>query len=75
MDGEPHERREDVIRRLKAGFANLPRSRVLSEELIAERREEATRETAEEERAIEAAEAQIDRGEGLSFREAFGEEL
>ena len=75
MDGEPHERREDVIRGLKCGFADVPASRVLSEELIAERREEAAREIAEEERAIGAAEAQIDRGKGLSFREAFGEDL
>ena len=35
------ERREDVVRRLKDRFAHVPAERVLSEELIAERREEA----------------------------------
>jgi AbrB family looped-hinge helix DNA binding protein len=35
------ERREDVVRRLKGRFAHVPVGRMLSEELIAERREEA----------------------------------
>jgi len=35
------ERREDVVRRLKARFSHVPAGRVLSEELIFERREEA----------------------------------
>jgi AbrB family looped-hinge helix DNA binding protein len=35
------ERREDVVRRLKGRFAHVPADRVLSEELISERREEA----------------------------------
>jgi len=35
------ERREDVVRRLKGPFAHVPAGRVLSEELICERREEA----------------------------------
>lgn len=35
------ERREEVVRRLRASFANVAPGRVLSEELIAERREEA----------------------------------
>lgn len=35
------ERREDVVRRLKGRFAHIPADRVLSEELIVERREEA----------------------------------
>jgi AbrB family looped-hinge helix DNA binding protein len=35
------ERREDVVRRLKGHFAHVPAGRMLSEELIAERREEA----------------------------------
>ena len=35
------ERREDVVRRLKGRFAHVPAGRLLSEELIAERREEA----------------------------------
>ena len=79
-----------MVRRLKGDFAHVPPSRILSEELIAERREEAKAEDAdagttgglersrtpsEVERMIVAAEAQIDRGEGLSFREAFGEDL
>src|ERR687890_626694 len=34
-------RREDVVRRLKGRFAHVPADRVLSEELIVERREEA----------------------------------
>lgn len=35
------ERREDVVRRLRSRFGNVPAGRVLSEELISERREEA----------------------------------
>ena len=35
------ERREDVVRRLKGRFASVPAGRLLSEELIVERREEA----------------------------------
>ena len=35
------ERREDVVRRLKGRFAHIPADRVLSKELIVERREEA----------------------------------
>jgi AbrB family looped-hinge helix DNA binding protein len=35
------ERREDVVRRLKGRFVHVPSDRVLSEELIGERREEA----------------------------------
>jgi AbrB family looped-hinge helix DNA binding protein len=35
------ERREDVVRRLKGRFSHVPAGRMLSEELIAERREEA----------------------------------
>jgi AbrB family looped-hinge helix DNA binding protein len=38
------ERREDVVRRLRSRFRNIPAERVLSEELISERREEAARE-------------------------------
>ena len=49
MDGDPHERREDAVGRLKGAFADVPESRVLSEELIRERREEAERDLAEEE--------------------------
>lgn len=90
MGGDFHTRREDVFRRLKGDFAHVPASRALSDELIRERREEAKAEDAgagasggpershtpsEVERMIEDAEAQIDRGEGLSFREAFGEDL
>src|ERR687894_628976 len=35
------ERREDVVRRLKNRFSHVPAGRMLSEELIVERREEA----------------------------------
>ena len=35
------ERREDTVRRLKGRFAHVPAGRLLSEELIVERREEA----------------------------------
>lgn len=38
------ERREDVARRLRESFASVAPGRLLSEELIAERREEARRE-------------------------------
>lgn len=41
------ERREDVVRRLRERFADVAPGRLLSEELISERREEARRETAE----------------------------
>ena len=41
------ERREDVVRRLRGRFAGVAPGRSLSEELIAERREDAARETAE----------------------------
>lgn len=44
------ERREDVIRRLRSRFGNVPTDRVLSEELIYERREEAKLEAAREAR-------------------------
>ncbi|MEJ7842837.1 MAG: AbrB/MazE/SpoVT family DNA-binding domain-containing protein [Rubrobacter sp.] len=47
------ERREDVVRRLRSRFGDVPAERVLSEELIAERREEAKLEAAREE-ALEA---------------------
>jgi AbrB family looped-hinge helix DNA binding protein len=43
------ERREDVVRRLKGRFAHVPAGRMLSEELIAERREEAKLEAEREE--------------------------
>jgi hypothetical protein len=46
------ERREDVVRRLKGRFAHVPAGRMLSEELIAERREEA-RPEAEREAELE----------------------
>lgn len=42
------ERREDVVRRLRSRFGNVPADRVLSEELISERREEAKLEAARE---------------------------
>ena len=42
------ERREDVVRRLRSRFGDVPAERVLSEELIAERREEAKLEAARE---------------------------
>ena len=44
MGEEEAPSREDVVGRLKGGFAHVPESRVLSEELIAERRKEALRE-------------------------------
>ncbi len=47
------ERREDVVRRLKGRFAHVPAGRVLSEELIAERREEARLDEAEREAGLE----------------------
>jgi AbrB family looped-hinge helix DNA binding protein len=43
------ERRDDVVRRLKGRFAHVPAGRMLSEELIAERREEARLEAEREE--------------------------
>jgi len=42
------ERRQDVVRRLRSRFRNVPAERVLSEELISERREEAAREATRE---------------------------
>ena len=42
------ERREDVVRRLRSRFRKVPAERVLSEELISERREEAAREAKRE---------------------------
>lgn len=47
------ERREDVVRRLRERFAGVDPERVLSEELIAERREEAKLETRSEANAKE----------------------
>ncbi len=47
------ERREDVVRRLRERFAGVAPGRSLSEELIAERREDAARETAEMEGSVE----------------------
>lgn len=41
------EKQETIKRRLKARLRHVPRDRSLADELIAERREEATRETAE----------------------------
>ncbi len=49
------ERREDVVRRLKERFAGVASGRSLSEELIAERREEAAREAARTEDSTESS--------------------
>lgn len=49
------ERREDVVRRLRERFAGVEPGRSLSEELIAERREDAARETAEMENLVEGS--------------------
>ncbi len=47
--------REDVVRRLRWLFAGVAPGRSLSEELIAERREDAARETAEMEGSAEGS--------------------
>ena len=60
MNGDFDERREEAKAEDGAGASGGP---------------ERSHTPAEVERMIEDAEAQIDRGEGLSFREAFGEDL
>ncbi len=56
------ERREDVVRRLRSRFRNVPDGRVLSEELISERREEAKLEAAREAEREAQREARSDAG-------------
>lgn len=51
------ERREDLVRRLRSRFKTVPADRVLSEELISERREEAKLEAAREARSDAGGEA------------------